>query len=169
MSDKRFIYSNIWLCMPLWIGVHQGNNQALQLIDGAGIMLSTQVINEVRANLLRKASYTESEIQQTIGNFQARYPILNVTTNVIRQASVLRESYSFSYGDSMVIATAKEADCPLVYSEDMQNGQQIGNLKIINPLPRAKRILQLTGRHSLIIFSSNLLNKRTTSHDNRHL
>ncbi len=120
--------------MPLWMDSSSPRrNQALQLIDGGGVMLSTQVINEVCSNLLRKASYTESEIRQTIGNFQTRYPILNVTTNIIHQASMLRESYSFSYWDSVVIATAIEADCTLVYSEDMQNGQQIGNLKIINP------------------------------------
>jgi predicted nucleic acid-binding protein len=91
------------------------------------------VINEVCSNLLRKANYTETEIQQTINNFQARYHILNVTINIIRRASILRVSYSFSYWDSVIIATAMEADCGIIYSEDMQNGQQIGNLRIINP------------------------------------
>lgn len=132
MSDKCFVDSNIWL-YAFMDSSSAKRNQALQLIGGEGIVLSTQVINEVCANLLRKADYTEPEVQQTIDNFQARYPILNVTTNIIRQASVLRESYSFSYWDSAVIATAIEADCIIVYSEDMQNGQQIGNLKIINP------------------------------------
>jgi predicted nucleic acid-binding protein len=132
MSDKCFVDSNIWL-YAFMDSSSAKRNQALQLIEGAGITLSTQVINEVCSNLLRKASYTEPEIQQTIGNFQASYPILNVTTNIIRHASVLRGSYSFSYWDSVVIATAIEADCSIIYSEDMQNGQLIGNLRIINP------------------------------------
>lgn len=78
MSDNCFVDSNIWL-YAFMDSSSAKRNQALQLIGGEGIILSTQVINEVCANLLRKAGYTEPEIQQTIDNFQARYPILNVT------------------------------------------------------------------------------------------
>ena len=67
-------------------------SHALQLIESQDIVLSTQVINEVCCNLLRKANYTEAEIQQTIRNFQDRYPILNITADIIRHASALRES-----------------------------------------------------------------------------
>jgi predicted nucleic acid-binding protein len=91
------------------------------------------VVNEVCSNLLRKASYTEPEIQQTISNFQTRYPILNMTTDIIRQASELRGHYSFSYWDSLVVATAITAECSVIYSEDMQNNHRIGRLSIINP------------------------------------
>lgn len=109
------------------------HNQALQLIGGTGIILSTQVLNEVCSNLLRKAKYTEIEIQKTIDNFQVRYSIVNVTSNIIRQSSTLRISYRLSYWDSIIIATAIDANCDVVYSEDMQNGQHIGGLVIQNP------------------------------------
>ena len=92
------------------------------------------MLNEVCSNLIRKARYTEAEIQQTIDNFQERYPILDVTSSAIRQASVLRESYRFSYWDSLIIATALEAGCSTVYSEDMQDGLRVGGLVIKNPL-----------------------------------
>lgn len=42
------------------------------------------VINEVCNNLIRKAGYTEPEIQQTIQNLVAVYPILDVTLPMIR-------------------------------------------------------------------------------------
>ena len=132
MSDRCFVDSNIWL-YAFMDSSSEKRNRALQVLEAAGVTLSTQVINEVCCNLLRKASYTEAEIRQTIGNFQARNPILQVTANVIRQASVLRESYRFSYWDSLIIATAIDANCTIVYSEDMQNGLRIGNLIILNP------------------------------------
>ena len=125
--------SNIWL-YAFMDSNSDKRSHALQLIESPDIVLSTQVINEVCCNLLRKASYTEAEIQQTIRNFQARYPILYVTADIIRYASILRESHSFSYWDSLIIATAINADCSVVYSEDMQNGLHIDNLTIINPL-----------------------------------
>jgi predicted nucleic acid-binding protein len=132
MSDKRFVDSNIWL-YAFMDSTSDKRSRALHLIEGEGITLSTQVINEVCVNLLRKGGYSEPEIQQTIGNFQARYPILNLTANIIYQASVLRNSYSFSYWDSLIIATAVDANCSIVYSEDMQNGLRIVDLIIINP------------------------------------
>ena len=108
-------------------------DRALNVIEDAGTVLSTQIINEVCCNLLRKAGYNELEIQQTVTNFCARYPILNVTTDIIYRASQLRISHSFSYWDSVVVATAMEANCDVIFSEDMHNGLQIGDLKIVNP------------------------------------
>ena len=133
MSDRFFVDSNIWLYA--FMDDRSGKGvAALELIDGPGMFLSTQVLNEVCNNLIRKAGYTELEIQQTIANFRTRYPIIDVTPEIILQASLLRDSYRFSYWDSVVIATAIDARCTIVYSEDMQDGQRIGNLTIRNPL-----------------------------------
>lgn len=86
MSAKCFVDSNIWLYAFMDSNSDKRTN-ALQLIENPNIVLSTQVINEVCCNLLRKTSYSESEIQQTIRNFQACYPILNVTGDIIHRAS----------------------------------------------------------------------------------
>ncbi len=43
--------------------------------------------------------------------------------------------YGYSYWDSLIIATALQNDCSILYSEDMQHNQLIeGKLRIINPL-----------------------------------
>ena len=96
-------------------------------------VLSTQVINEVCSNLIRKADYTEPEIQQTIQNLAAIYPILDITLPIIRQASKLRVAYRLSYWDSLILATAQDAGCSVVYSEDMQDNLKIAALIIRNP------------------------------------
>ena len=42
--------------------------------------------------------------------------------------------YAFSYWDSLVISSALESGCSILYSEDMQNGQVINKkLTIKNP------------------------------------
>jgi len=42
--------------------------------------------------------------------------------------------YDFSFFDALVVATALEAECNILYSEDRQHGQIIeGKLVIINP------------------------------------
>ena len=52
---------------------------------------------------------------------------------MIRQASVLRIAYRLSYWDSLILATAQDAGCSVVYSEDMQDGLRIGALTLCNP------------------------------------
>ena len=108
-------------------------DQALRIVGDAGAILSSQAINEVCINLLRKASYSETEIQQTITNFQAKYLIVSVTADVILHASELRSKYSFSYWDRLIVSSALAANCPILYSEDMQNGQRVETLTITNP------------------------------------
>ncbi len=46
----------------------------------------------------------------------------------------IKERYGFSYWDSLVIATAIENECSIIYSEDMKHDQIIsGSVKIVNP------------------------------------
>jgi predicted nucleic acid-binding protein len=46
----------------------------------------------------------------------------------------LAERYQYSYFDSLILASALEAGCQILYSEDLQDGQRIENqLMIVNP------------------------------------
>ena len=52
---------------------------------------------------------------------------------LIESALRLRSEHSFSFYDSLIIASALQAKCQLLYSEDMQHLQRVGNLQIVNP------------------------------------
>ncbi|MFW5755304.1 MAG: hypothetical protein ACOCWD_02570 [Tangfeifania sp.] len=43
------------------------------------------------------------------------------------------ERWKFSFYDSMIIASAMESECTILYSEGMQHNQKLFNLKIVNP------------------------------------
>ncbi|MCC6134296.1 MAG: PIN domain-containing protein [Candidatus Contendobacter sp.] len=132
MSGDFFVDSNIWL-YAFMDESSPKHTPARALIEQDRVVLSTQVINEVCSNLIRKADYTEPEIQQTIQNLAAIYPILDITLPIIRQASKLRVAYRLSYWDSLILATAQDAGCSVVYSEDMQDNLKIAALIIRNP------------------------------------
>jgi len=53
-----------------------------------------------------------------------------ITVDISLLASRLREKYSFSFWDSIIVATAKTANCDLLMSEDMQDGLVIDDLTI---------------------------------------
>ncbi|MBX6423467.1 PIN domain-containing protein [Thermosulfurimonas sp. F29] len=57
-----------------------------------------------------------------------------ITKRDIKKAMFVKEKYKYNYWDSLIIASALENDCSVLYTEDMQHGQIIeGRLKIVNP------------------------------------
>jgi predicted nucleic acid-binding protein len=53
--------------------------------------------------------------------------------DLYHQAIDISERWKYSFYDSLIIASALQADCAVLYSEDLQHGQKIGSLRILNP------------------------------------
>jgi len=54
--------------------------------------------------------------------------------SVLDEAIALNARYGFSYYDCLMLASALESGCSVIYTEDMKHGQVInGTLKIVNP------------------------------------
>jgi predicted nucleic acid-binding protein len=74
MTDSLFVDSNIWLYS--FIDSYEEKYEiSKNLIKSKEekIILSIQVVNEVCFNLLKKANFNESQIQELIDNFFNRY------------------------------------------------------------------------------------------------
>ncbi len=55
------------------------------------------------------------------------------STELFHQALEISDQWRFPFYDALVVAAALQADCSLLYSEDMQDNQTIKGLKIRNP------------------------------------
>ena len=55
------------------------------------------------------------------------------SAQLIESALKLRGEQGFSFYDSLIIASATQAKCQVLYSEDMQHMQRVGSLQIVNP------------------------------------
>jgi predicted nucleic acid-binding protein len=98
------------------------------------IAISSQVVIEVAANLLRKGSFNESQIAKFIEDVYQEHFVIDVSQKIMLEASKLRSKYSLSYFDSLIVAAALETGATLLYSEDMHNGLIVENqLTIANP------------------------------------
>jgi predicted nucleic acid-binding protein len=51
----------------------------------------------------------------------------------------IAERWKYSFYDSLIIASAHQADCTVLYSEDLRHGQKIGGLRILNPFVESPR------------------------------
>lgn len=62
-------------------------------------------------------------------------PLLTVQSSarLFLEALHIRTQHQFSWYDSLIVAAAQHAECSVLYTEDMQHGRRIGNLKIENP------------------------------------
>lgn len=62
-------------------------------------------------------------------------PILAVHSSprLFLEALHIQRQYRLSWYDSLIVAAAQQAECSILFTEDMQHGQRIGNLKIENP------------------------------------
>jgi hypothetical protein len=59
--------------------------------------------------------------------------VLTVSISTIAKAQALSDRYRYSYYDSLILASAIEARCEILYSEDFQHNQLIEGVRIINP------------------------------------
>ena len=96
-------------------------------------MLSTQVLQEYFAASTRKLGVSPETAQRKI-ELLAHLDIVSIehSDNIV-QAIDLHRLHSFSFRDSLIIRMAQKTRCTILYSEDMQHGQQIGGVRVTNP------------------------------------
>ena len=138
MSDRFFLDTNIFV-YSLGANPTKKKELAAALVDraigsGKGVV-SYQVIQEFLSVAFRrftpKMTFAEAE-QYLAATFQ---PLLVVHSSysLYMDALTLSRRYSLSWYDSLIVASASESQCRLLYSEDLQDGQSFAGLKVQNP------------------------------------
>jgi predicted nucleic acid-binding protein len=129
-----FVDSNVWHYALVRGADPLKRKAAATIVSHRPCVLSTQVINEVCVNLMRKAAFDDRRIERLIRAFYRRCAVVPVNETTMLAACRLRGSYSLSFWDSLIVAAALAAGCARLYSEDLCDGQLIeGSLKIVNP------------------------------------
>jgi predicted nucleic acid-binding protein len=133
--ERCFIDTNLWLYAFIEGDDPQKTTSAKSLIETQRtIHVSTQVINEVCVNMLKKAHFSEEQVQQLIESFYAKYVVVELSKSLLLRASTLREHYALSFWDSLIVSGALHANVSVLYSEDLQDRLIIENkVRIINP------------------------------------
>lgn len=136
MKDRIFIDTNIFVYSAVEDTINlDKRDKAIELIQGEEyeIIVSTQVINEFYTILIRNG-ISDADIQERIFEIVENAVLTNVTFKTIQYAWGIREQYKYSYWDSLIVASALENNCSILYTEDLQHGQVLEKkLKVINP------------------------------------
>jgi predicted nucleic acid-binding protein len=100
----------------------------------ANPMISTQVVSEYINVVKRRLALPKNEIMDVCLQNIEMCILHPVSFSTLKQARNLLHDYDFQLFDSIIIAAALEANCHILYSEDMYHGLIIKNqMEIINP------------------------------------
>jgi predicted nucleic acid-binding protein len=101
----------------------------------SGGVLSVQILNEFVSVARRKLAMSWNEVNEALDAFRVLCPApLPITAEVHESALKIAEKYGYNIYDALVMATALDAGCTTLYSEDLQHGQTLaGRLTIENP------------------------------------
>ena len=97
-------------------------------------VVSVQVLNELTSVSCTKFKMNWSEAKRVIEGTTILCPNPKALTyETYLEALRISERYGFSIWDGMILASALNAGCTTLYTEDLQHGQIVEGLRIENP------------------------------------
>src|SRR6266568_8831433 len=103
-------------------------------IEGSAI-ISYQVIQEFFNFALVKAA-TKIGLEDAQVILQDVFRPLQIIPSsfpLVSDAIRIQDRYRLSWYDSLIVSAAQQAGCSVLYSEDLQHGQQFGSVTVRNP------------------------------------
>ena len=135
MTGKAFIDTNILIYAYSSTDMLK-KEKSLNILRSENLTMSTQVLNEFVWVMSRKYLLPIDLLRDVINNISDIAYISLITLSTINNAISLTERYKYSYWDSLIISSALETGCDVLYTEDLQHNQTIKGIKIINPFKR---------------------------------
>jgi predicted nucleic acid-binding protein len=94
--------------------------------------VSFQVLQEFYSTASRKWPALVPEIRAEIRDLLDWQPVV-VDSELLKSGWKLQDRYKLSFWDSLIVSAAKAASCGYVLTEDMQAGQDLDGVLVVNP------------------------------------
>jgi predicted nucleic acid-binding protein len=136
MPGKAFIDTNVLVYAIAIEGRDAARAaQAQTLLRAEDTCFSTQVLGEFYQAVTssrRDVPLTHNEAVAWIQLWK-RYEIHRITVPHVDLALEICQRFRVNYYDALIVATARLAECPVIYSEDLSDGQDYGGVRVENP------------------------------------
>ena len=103
---------------------------------GRVAVLSTQVLQEYFVASTRKLGVSVELARRKVALF-AQFEVVRIDSAMIVAAIDLHRLHGFAFWDALIIRSALQAGCAVLYSEDLQPGRTVEGLSIVNPFAAA--------------------------------
>ena len=98
---------------------------------GTGVV-SLQVLQEYFVTVTRKL-HVDAGIARRKVELLAEFDVAAPEVADILAAIDLHRLHGFSFWDALVLQSAKQAGCSVLFSEDLQDARELGGLLVVNP------------------------------------
>jgi predicted nucleic acid-binding protein len=111
-------------------------NKARELI-ALPFGLSAQILQEFFVTVTRKVKSPMQPVEalEWIEQFEEQ-PCVPIDVSLVKRGIESAARYKISYWDGAVIAAAETLRAEVLYSEDLNDGQLYGTVRVINPFAR---------------------------------
>jgi predicted nucleic acid-binding protein len=135
MGDKPFLDTNVLVYM---LGQRDDRTPIAEALLAAGGVISVQVLNELAAVAHRKLRMSWADVATALDAIKVLCPSpMSLTLATHEEAVRLTTAHGCHIYDALIIASALEAGCPTLYSEDLQAGRVVSRrLTIRNPFKK---------------------------------
>lgn len=106
-----------------------------ELWESGGGRLSVQVLQEFFVNVTRKLGtpVARSTAREVVSSYGA-WIHEPTTAGTVTRAIDIAEMAQLQFWDALIVAAAEQTDANRIYSEDLNAGQKIAGVEIVNPL-----------------------------------
>jgi predicted nucleic acid-binding protein len=135
MNGKAFFDTNVLVYI---VGQEDERTSTAESLVANGGVVSVQVLNELASVSHRKLRMSWPDVADALDAIRVLCPApIPLTTETHDAALQIAGKYGFSFYDALIAAAALEAECTILYSEDLQDGQVIEKrLTVRNPFVR---------------------------------
>jgi predicted nucleic acid-binding protein len=109
--------------------------RANSLLAARDLALSVQVLQEFYVQATRNSRPDPLTHEQAVALVESflRFPVLEVTTGVMRAAIAACRRFNISYWDAAILEAARALGCAVILSEDLSDGQDYAGVRVENP------------------------------------
>jgi predicted nucleic acid-binding protein len=94
--------------------------------------ISFQVLQEFYWTGTQKWPLLRKEIQAEIRDLVEWHPVV-INSEILEHSWEIQARYKLSFWDSLIVAAAKAASCRYLLTEDLQEGQEMDGVVVVNP------------------------------------
>jgi predicted nucleic acid-binding protein len=95
--------------------------------------LSVQVLNEYYVNVTRLTPGLATAVARSDVDALRAWNPLPMSQRLVSEAWTISDTFGFSHWDSLIIAAASASGCTHLLTEDLQDGQVVGDIRVVNP------------------------------------
>jgi len=137
MPDSIFVDTNVLVyAHDISAGIKHATAKNLiqELWENKAGCLSVQVMQEFYVSVTHKVPYpmdysTATGVIRDLAYWRVHEPKIDDVLNAVD----LQQRYQISFWDAMILQSALQLECSLIWSEDLNPGQVYESVKLVNP------------------------------------